>query len=110
MKNEPFRIDIARDFSKTPGGRYRRDGEYSGEEFRDDILDPKLSVYELLIIDLDGPIGFTTSFLEEVFGGLVRKYGPQIKDRVVICADARPIRAKKARAFMDRAIATYKGR
>ena len=71
-------IKISRDFSETPGGRYARDGGFSGEEFRDDILYPKYMICkknnEKLTIDFDDTYGFATSFLEEAFGGIVRKY------------------------------------
>ena len=35
-----IQINIAQDFSNTPGGRYKVNGPYSGEEFRDNILIP----------------------------------------------------------------------
>jgi len=68
------------DFSIVPGSRKRDEGKnaHSGEEFRIDYLIPKyLEAIEhkiKLIVDLDGTIGFGTSWLEEVFGGLVRTY------------------------------------
>ncbi len=72
-------IKISKDFSETPGARYKSEGKYSGEQFRESLL---LSKYleakgknEKLIIDLDGGYGYPTSFLEEAFGGLARKYG-----------------------------------
>lgn len=71
-------IKIATDFSENPGGRYIEEGDYSGELFRDEVLYPNyqkaLEVGEKLTIDFDGCFGFGTSFLEEAFGGLVRKY------------------------------------
>lgn len=70
-------IKIAEDFSKMPGARYESEGPNSGERFRDDILEPRFKEAEekgeILQIDLDGCYGFATSFLEESFGGLVRK-------------------------------------
>ncbi|MDP5205842.1 STAS-like domain-containing protein [Alishewanella sp. SMS8] len=62
------------DFAKFPGPRYRSLGKFSGEEFRDDILVPRIKEQgESLVIDLDGVFGYGSSFLEEAFGGLVRK-------------------------------------
>jgi len=65
-----------RDFSKAPFGRYKSDGEFSGEAFRE-ILANKLKYSqehnEPLIIKLDNVYGLGSSFLEESFGGLVRK-------------------------------------
>lgn len=70
------KIKICDDFTDTPGGRYISEGEFSGELFRDKILYPKLKEAngDKLIVDFDGCYGFGTSFLEEAFGGLVRKY------------------------------------
>ncbi len=73
-----MRITIATDFSDTPGARYRTESDFSGEEFRDILLEPKFleakKAGEKLIIVLDGGYGYPTSFLEEAFGGLARKY------------------------------------
>ena len=72
-------INISNDFSKTPGARYKDEGPYSGEEFRDTMLEPMFleakEKKEELVINLDGGYGYPTSFLEEAFGGLARKYG-----------------------------------
>lgn len=71
------------DFSKTPGSRYRDEGKkaHSGQEFREDILEPNFKIAivnnQKLLIDLDGTIGYGTSWLEEVFGGLARAYGKE---------------------------------
>lgn len=72
-----LRISVAEDFSRTPGARHPSEGKFSGDEFRDNILIPTynkaLMHNEKLIVDLDGCYGYATSFLEESFGGLVRK-------------------------------------
>ena len=74
-----LRINIAEEFSPMPFGRYRDDGEKSGEAFREDILYPRICVaiekQEILEIDLTGMCGLAASFLEEAFGGLVREKG-----------------------------------
>lgn len=74
-------IKISDEFSLTPGARYRSEGKFSGEEFRDDLLIKKYEeakrANDKLIIDLDGGYGYPTSFLEEAFGGLARKYSPE---------------------------------
>ncbi len=70
-------IDIVKEFTDTPGARYKKQGSYSGEEFRDEILYPKfkeaLKSNKVLTVILDGGYGYGSSFLEEVFGGLVRR-------------------------------------
>ena len=71
---ESKNISIAEDFSKFPAGRYKSDGPFSGEQFRDDILYPALIKYERVIVNIDGTMGYGSSFLEEAFGGLRRKY------------------------------------
>lgn len=70
-------IKIATDFSPFPGSRYMSEGKHSGEEFRNEYLAPAikraLDENKNIIIDLDGTAGFGTSFLEEIFGGLIRE-------------------------------------
>jgi hypothetical protein len=73
-------INIAKDFTKTPGHRYKEMGMFSGEEFREKFLDPlftndNINSDETILIILDGGYGYCTGFLEESFGGLVRKFG-----------------------------------
>jgi STAS-like domain of unknown function (DUF4325) len=70
------RLRIA-DYASSPGGRFIADGDFSGEWFRDQILVPALLAAkdksEKLEVELDGTSGYGSSFLEEAFGGLVRK-------------------------------------
>lgn len=66
-------INVERDFSRYPAGRYVGDGPYSGQAFRDKFLVPALSEKtDKVLIELDGARGYGSSFLEEAFGGLVR--------------------------------------
>lgn len=69
-------INIAKDFSPIPGARYPIEGDFSGQEFRQNILAPKLKeaiqTNTILTVNLDGTLGYGTSFLEEAFGGLIR--------------------------------------
>lgn len=69
-------IEVGKDFSRTPGGRYINDGPDSGQLFRDRFLVPELRKSiernEKLTVVLDGPRGYLSSFLEEAFGGLIR--------------------------------------
>ncbi|MCL6708614.1 STAS-like domain-containing protein [Pseudomonas sp. R2.Fl] len=65
-------ISIANDFTKFPGGRYKKHGKGSGEEFRESFLVPTIEAQEPITIVLDGTAGYSSSFLEEAFGGLVR--------------------------------------
>src|SRR5258707_481379 len=71
------KISIANDFSPYPAGRKRRDGPNSAERFREDILIPALKEAQehnaRVVIILDGVLGYSSSFLEETFGGLVRR-------------------------------------
>ncbi len=77
-------LDIAKQFSKFPGGRYRKHGKFSGEEFRDTLLVPSLrnaiARGTKLAVRIDGVRGFGSSFLEEAFGGLIRKSGMNEQD------------------------------
>ena len=71
-------IVIAKDFSDTPGARYRADGPYSGQQFYEEILVPKfkkaVEKNEILVVDLDGTWGYPSSFISGAFGLLSINY------------------------------------
>jgi len=82
-------INIARDFSKTPFGRFVTDSPYSAERFRKEFLVPAFkSANDTVSVDFTGiALGIGSSFLEEAFGGLVRREGIEktsLKKRLVI--------------------------
>lgn len=67
-------IDIGKDFSRYPVGRYVDDGPYTGQAFRQKFLEPAFEKHEPVKVVLDNTAGYGSSFLEEAFGGLVRKF------------------------------------
>ncbi len=68
-------LNIAKQFSRSPAGRYLTDGPFSGQAFRENVLLPALKQSENVEVQLDGVLGFGSSFLGEAFGGLVREAG-----------------------------------
>lgn len=86
-------INLALEFSEYPAGRYRSDGKYSGQAFREDFLVPALRSGEKVAINLDGAMGYGSSFLEEAFGGLIRDEGftaQQVLDNLQIISGDDP--------------------
>ena len=61
-----------RDYTITPGPRYKRLGDFSGEEYREKFVIPALTkakeTGEKLFIDLDGTLYYSAAWLMEVFG------------------------------------------
>ena len=87
-----MRLEIAKDFSKETGIRYRSESDFSGEEFREDLLLPKFNeavqLEEKLVVVLDGVRGYASSFLEEAFGGLAREVGVEsVQDNLEIISE-----------------------
>lgn len=82
-------FNVAKEFTRFIGGRFRKHGDKSGEELRDDYLIPlidKLPEGEKLTVDLtDSMICWST--LEEIFGGLVRRKGEEVVDKIEILSD-----------------------
>jgi len=72
-------VNITEDFSAVPAGRFRSDGPFSGEAFREEFLIPALKLEDDVRVSLDGGEGHGSSFLEEAFGGLVRRQEFEIK-------------------------------
>lgn len=72
------KIIIREDFSDCPGARYRKDGPNSGEEFYENLLEPKFKNAKKnntkLEIDLDGVWGYPSSFVSGSFGKLATQY------------------------------------
>lgn len=78
MINMEYKIDVAKDFSEFPFGRYTpEDGDYTGQVFRETLLKEhieKLGEGDTLNVDFDGvKVGIGSSFLSESFGGMVKK-------------------------------------
>ncbi len=91
MSKEPIKeINIAEDFSDVPYGRYETDGPHSGEVFRTKHLVPALGEPESpdkVAVLIDGTEGYGSTFLEEAFGGLIRKENftlEQLRDKLEI--------------------------
>lgn len=71
-------ISISQGFSDVPAGRFLTDGNWTGQKFREEILVPALKKADKahpVIVDINDVEGYGSSFLEEAFGGLVRKEG-----------------------------------
>lgn len=78
--NKYIMINIGTDFSPHPGPRYKKQGDNSAEEFFESKLNDEFKkakeMDKTIILDLDSvKHGYLASFVEEISGGLVRKYG-----------------------------------
>lgn len=85
-------INIAKDYTETPGGRLIKEGEYSGEDFRERILYPKymeaIKSNDKLTINFDGCFGYPSSFIDEAFAGLAKKIkNKNILDNIIIISN-----------------------
>lgn len=97
-------INIAKDYTRMPGGRSICEGPFSGEDFRKKILEPKYleakkNGDELTVI-LDGGFGYATSFLEEAFGGLVRDLADPDILKIRIISDEEPAWLGKIKSYI----------
>mgnify|MGYP003337759669 CR=1 FL=1 len=87
---------VSDEFYRRPLGRYKTQGTYTGEAFREGILLSKLSTLppdEKLLIDFTGVTMNGSSFLEEAFGGLVRAHGYSyeiLKNKIILKFPRRP--------------------
>jgi hypothetical protein len=98
-------IQVAKDFSDTPGPRLREEGEYSGEEFLEKLLLPAYQQVVAdggtLLIDLDGTEGYATSFLEAAFGELARKFPPsEVLANIVFKSDDEPYLIEEVKRYI----------
>jgi hypothetical protein len=92
---------IAKEFTKTPGARYLKDGSnFSGETFLKDHLKPRFekAVIEsyILKIVLDGVLGYPSSFVSGSFGKLsIEKTAPLVLKHIIFESEDNPLRAEK---------------
>ena len=74
-------ISIVKNYTTTPGGRYAKEGPFSGEDFFNQILYPAYLQAKFtqknIIIDLDDCIGYPSSFITGSFGLLLEKFPKQ---------------------------------
>lgn len=93
-------ISIANDFSDHPTARYRKDGDFSGQAFLEDILLPKFETavkgQYLLLVDLDNVYGYPSSFVSGSFGKLsLLKGSPLILKHLVFKSEQNPLRVEQ---------------
>jgi hypothetical protein len=74
-------INIAREFSRAPAGRFISDGPNSGERLRN-LIAPFLENGGHVSLQMDGTRGYGSSFLDAAFGGLVRDCGFHADDLI----------------------------
>ena len=96
------------EFSRTPGFRKIADGPFSGELFLRDFLQPRfqaaLDRNAILVVILDGARGYGTSFLEESFGGLSRKYGATlVLEHLEVISEDEPYLVDDIKIYIDEA-------
>jgi hypothetical protein len=88
-------INIAKEFTLTPGARNYSDGPKSGQEFYDTLLKNKFTEaledgVKLKII-LDGTDGYASSFLNEAFSLLGNEFGAdRVWNNLIIISDEVP--------------------
>jgi STAS-like domain of unknown function (DUF4325) len=75
-------IVINKDFTDTPGARFRSEGKFSGQQFLEDLLLPKFEAAVegnyILQVDLDNVWGFPSSFVSGSFGELSVRRGKNL--------------------------------
>lgn len=107
-------INVVKEYTDKPGARYESQGSNSGQKFRDTILYPKfieaIEKNETLIVDLDGGYGYGSSFLEETFGGLVRRLKKENNDsykrvgEIIIISNDNKTWIEKIKGYIKEAI------
>jgi len=100
----PRIINIAEEYSPFPGPRHENVGDFSGSRFREEILSPALKKESEITIILDGTAGFGSSFLEEVFGGLIRAgYTSEEVNSIQIVSEEDPTYLDEIKEYIETA-------
>lgn len=86
-------LNIKKEFGDTPGARYRKDGDHSGQAFLEDYLKPRFLKAKnqgyILEIILDGLWGAPSSFISGSFGLLSIEFSAETVLRYItlICSN-----------------------
>lgn len=98
---------VVRDFSETPGPREKVQGDFSAELFVETVLNPEFERMDndpslKMEINLDGTLGYGTSFLEEVFGGTARARGVDfVRNRIEVISEEEPWLKDEIKSYVD---------
>jgi hypothetical protein len=108
MITQKMDLNIAKEFTDTPGPRKRAEGEHSGQQFLEELLRPRfvsaLESGSMLHVNLDGAVGYPTSFLEEAFGGLAREFGSdKVQGNIEITCNDEPYIGEQIRKYIRNA-------
>jgi len=106
-----MKLFVATQYTRKLGPRYinQSNKNDTGEEFRDKLLIPALKACiaksEMLYVIFDGCSGAGVSFLEESFGGLIRKGIPyqDIKRWLTIVWTSNPRKKAQADGYIEKA-------
>ena len=84
-------ISLVNDFSSQPGGRDKDKGPFSGESFREDVLEPALAENDQITVDLNGADAIAPSFLDESLGQLMEDLGrKKYEERILVLLNDDP--------------------
>tara|TARA_B100000378_G_scaffold278257_2_gene280852 strand:+ start:214 stop:546 length:333 start_codon:yes stop_codon:yes gene_type:complete len=92
---------IAKEFGDTAGARDYEDGDFSGKEFYDKLLEKRFlkardNMY-ILLIDIDGFWGWPSSFVSGSFGLLSMEYGSEsVLKHLQFKSEKNPLKITKA--------------
>lgn len=108
MTAQHMDLNVASEFTTTPGPRKRLEGAFSGEQFLEDCLRPRflsaVNGASVLCVNLDGAAGYPTSFLEEAFGGLAREFGSEkVKASLELVCNDEPYLAEDINRYIREA-------
>lgn len=116
-----YRINVAKDFSAYPAGRYKSEGDTSGEAFLLDNLIGNLFAAIIsntsLEIDLTGMNGYPSSFISGSFGKITNELGKvigikeaskAIKKHIVLKCDDSAVRKQAVMDEIDNPITKTK--
>jgi hypothetical protein len=92
-------INIANEFGKTLGARYKYEGKFSGELFLETLLLPKfneaIETNRKVKVYLDGVLGYPSSFVSGSFGKLSLDYTASKVLNYLILVSSNSIRKDK---------------
>ncbi|WP_170833964.1 STAS-like domain-containing protein [Pseudomonas argentinensis] len=104
---KPEKVFNVAEYTDTPIGRNSLDGPKNGADYRDNFIIPALIDYQTIKLDFSETIGTTPSFLEEIFGGIIRSkvLSPtELRRRVIVISKYESVK-RNVKKYIDEAAA-----
>lgn len=83
-------IDMVRDFTDWPWPRYKKEWDFSWEEFYEKFFKNDFEKFSLIMINLDWTLDYPSSFLSEAFWPIYKEFWECWRNKIKFISEEDP--------------------